>query len=306
MPATARRLHSVESIDLDALLKSWLRQLGVQNKSPRTLRNYEKAVRIYLAFCDDNDIPRELNKSTLIAFMAAQTGAATYKALTLHELKIFARFVAEEEGLDASGVPSVKPPKADQPVVADISTDDIKRMMKARDGSSLRDRRDKALIALFADTGMRRAEMTALQVANIDLDECFVIIRKGKGGKGRRAHFSPATAMHVDRYMRSRKRAGCDPRSGALWIGVQGNPLGYNGIDQALKQRARAAGVEGFHLHRLRHSMAVNWMSRGDLRPPLMAQAGWSSPTMAGRYVKAANERLAGEEFKRLGLSTVE
>ena len=37
-----------------------------------------------------------------------------------------------------------------------------------------------------------------------------------------------------------------------------------------------------------------------------MAQAGWSSPTMAGRYVKAANERLAGEEFKRLGLSTVE
>jgi hypothetical protein len=36
-----------------------------------------------------------------------------------------------------------------------------------------------------------------------------------------------------------------------------------------------------------------------------MAQAGWSSQTMVGKYVKAANERLAGEEFKRLNLSIV-
>jgi integrase/recombinase XerD len=306
MPATARQLHVVESIDLEDMLDSWLRQLRAQNKSPRTLRNYEKAVRMYLAFCDDNDIPRELNKTTLIAFMAAQTGAPTYKALTLHELKIFARFAAEEEGLDASGVLSVKPPKADQPVVADISTDDIRRMLKACDGSTLRDRRDKALLALFSDTGMRRAEMTALQVADVDLDECSVIIRKGKGGKGRRAQFDPKTSAYIDRYLRSRKQAGCDPRSGPLWIGVQGKALGYNGIDQALKQRARAAGVEGFHLHRLRHSMAVNWMSGGGSQVTLMAQAGWSSQTMVGKYVKAANERLAAEEFKRLNLSIVD
>jgi integrase len=179
-------------------------------------------------------------------------------------------------------------------------------MLKACDGSTLRDRRDKALLALFSDTGMRRAEMTALQVADVDLDECSVIIRKGKGGKGRRAQFDPKTSAYIDRYLRSRKQAGCDPSSGPLWIGVQGKALGYNGIDQALKQRARAAGVEGFHLHRLRHSMAVNWMSGGGSQVTLMAQAGWSSQTMVGKYVKAANERLAAEEFKRLGLSIVE
>ncbi len=36
-----------------------------QRKSQHTLRNYEKAVQQYLKFCDDNALPRELNKATL-------------------------------------------------------------------------------------------------------------------------------------------------------------------------------------------------------------------------------------------------
>ncbi len=303
---TAAALRSVESIDLEDMLASWEVQLIGQRKSPHTLRNYRKSVEAYLKFCDDNELPRELNKTILHSFMAQYSGGASTAVLTLRVLKIFARWLAEEEGLDASGVLSVKPPKTDQPVVADMPAEDIQRMLKACDGTSLRDRRDKALLALFIDTGMRRAEMIGLQVTEVDVRECTVIVRRGKGGKGRRSHFSPATAAHLDRYMRSRKQAGHDPRSGPLWVGARGETFGYAAIVQTLKKRAAAAGVEGFHLHRLRHSMAVNWMSGGGSQITLMAQAGWSSPTMVGRYVKAANERLAAEEFKRLGLSIVE
>jgi integrase/recombinase XerD len=304
--SAVRKLRSVESIDLDDLLESWLLQMRVQRKSPHTLRNYEKAVQQYLTFCDDNDLPRELSKPILIAFMAAQTGAASYSALVLSELKLFAKFIADEEGLDASAVLSVKAPKVDQTIVADLSTDDVKAMLKACDGNSLNDRRDKALIALFVDTGMRRAEMTALNVSDVDLRECVVTIERGKGGKGRRSKFSQATAAHIDRYLRSRKQAGCDPHSGALWVSTQGKAIGYNAIDAALRRRAAQANVEGFHLHRLRHSAAVNWMSGGGSQITLMAQCGWSSQTMLGKYVRSANERLAHTEFDRLGLSIVE
>ncbi len=58
MTSSARKLHAVEAIDLDTLLESWLVQLRGQNKSAHTMRNYAKAVRQYLKFCDDNDIPR--------------------------------------------------------------------------------------------------------------------------------------------------------------------------------------------------------------------------------------------------------
>jgi site-specific recombinase XerD len=76
MTSPSRRLRAVESIDLDDLLESWLVQMTGQRKSKHTLRNYEKAVQQYLKFCNDNGLPRELNKSILIKFMAAQTGSA--------------------------------------------------------------------------------------------------------------------------------------------------------------------------------------------------------------------------------------
>lgn len=82
-------------------------------------------------------------------------------------------------------------------------------------------------------------------------------------------------------------------------MSVRGERLGYMGVVRALKARADDAGVDGFHLHRLRHTAAVRWMQQGGSQVGLMAQAGWSSPTMVARYVKAASERLAAAEFDR-------
>ena len=47
-------------------------------------------------------------------------------------------------------------------------------------------------------------------------------------------------------------------------------------------------------------------MRAGGSETGLMAHAGWTSNTMIGRYVKAASEQLAGEEFNRLDLGVVE
>jgi site-specific recombinase XerD len=291
------------SLDLEELLEqSWLVQLKAENKSPHTMRIYRSGVRAFLDFCDEHNLPRELSKSNVIAFMASRTGEASTAVLQLRVLKIFARWLAAEEDFDASGMLSVRPPKTDQPAVADLSEDEIKRMLKACDGAAFRDRRDKAMLAILAETGLRAAEMVALDVNDIDVAGCVAHVVRGKGGKGRRVKFSAQTAALLDRYLRARRQSGY-PREGALWLNRFGDRLGYMGMVQTLKHRADDAGVKGFHLHRLRHSAAVRWMHSGGSQVGLMAQAGWSSPTMVGRYVQAANERLSHAEFDRLGLS---
>jgi integrase/recombinase XerD len=69
-----------------------------------------------------------------------------------------------------------------------------------------------------------------------------------------------------------------------------------------LKGRAKEARVVGFHAHRLRHTAAVRWLRAGGSEVGLMAQAGWTSNSMIGRYTKTASEQLAAEEFDRLNL----
>ncbi len=86
-----------------------------------------------------------------------------------------------------------------------------------------------------------------------------------------------------------------------MWAGPQG-ALTYSGLCYTLRIRARIAGVKHFHPHRLRHSMAVRWLTAGGSETALMSQAGWKSRAMIDRYTASANEALASAEFDRLGM----
>ena len=64
----------------------------------------------------------------------------------------------------------------------------------------------------------------------------------------------------------------------------------------ALKRRAQAAGIPGFHLHLMRHTAATRWLRAGGSEGGLMAVAGWSTRGMVDRYTGAsASERAAAE-----------
>jgi site-specific recombinase XerD len=288
--------------DLDRLLTSWLRQLRGQRRSPHTLRAYNAAAHSFLHWCDSNNTPRELTKRHVTEWLASHTGRAATARLHLTVIKLFARWLAEEEGFDADPITAIRAPKPDQPSVPDFPEHELQAMVAVCDGRDLRDRRDKALLMLFTETGLRAAEMVALDVTDVNLDNCVLHVIRGKGGKGRRVRFSPAAAATVDRYLRTRERLITRPKQGPLWITRAGKRLSYRGMAATLRERADAAGVEGFHLHRFRHSAAVRWLRKGGTETGLMAQAGWSSRTMVARYAASAAEQVASDEFDRLDL----
>jgi site-specific recombinase XerD len=294
-------------LDLAELLESWCRQMRAERKSAQTQRAYRLAVEAFLAYCADAGVPAELSKDTVAGWLAAQHGcAAATVRLRLTALKRFAAWLAAEEGFDTSVLSTLRAPKLTQAPVADLSDNEVARMLKACDGASLRDKRDKAMLALLVETGLRAAELLALDIGDVDLDVCMLAVRHGKGGKSRRVRFSSATAAAIDRYNRARRNAIRRPAEGPLWISERGRRLGYSGLVLTLQGRAHDAGVIGFHIHRTRHTAAVRWMRSGGSEAGLRAHAGWADNSMIVRYVKTASEQLAAEEFDRLGLGVHE
>ena len=128
----------------------------------------------------------------------------------------------------------------------------------------------------MAETGLRAGETVALTVADVDLARGLVVVRRGKGGKGRVVSIGPSTAAAIGRWLRLRRthRLADTP---PLWLGAGGKNLRYHGLEGALQARAKAAGIEGFHMHRLRHTAATRWLRHGGSEQGLMATAGWSS-----------------------------
>jgi integrase len=168
-------------------------------------------------------------------------------------------------------------------------------------GRRFQDRRDDAIVRLMAETGLRASELVGLAVDDVDIKGGLVTVRNGKGAKGRVAPFGPQTAAALDRYLRMR-RAHKRADTSALWVGVGSKGFAYFGLNDTLRARAQKAGIEGFHLHLMRHTAATRWLRAGGSESGLMAVAGWSTRDMIDRYTGASASERAATESRALNL----
>jgi integrase len=120
---------------------------------------------------------------------------------------------------DKTPIHGVKKPKASthKPKMVPVLTDqEWGNLMKAAGDSKspLRSARDRALLGLLGDSGLRRAEAQALNLADIDLESGTVHVRNGKGGKSRTSEFGTETAKLLNDYLRKRMPPEARLRSG--------------------------------------------------------------------------------------------
>jgi integrase/recombinase XerD len=291
--------------DLALLLDSYLLALRAERKSPATLTSYGKGIRSFLKWCEENDRPALLDRATVIAFTAGLLDdgldANTVKSRQ-GAVRRFSAWLAAEGEIESDQLIGIRPPKLDQRIIEPFTDTEIKALLKAcATGDTFLARRDEALVRVMVECGLRAGEAISMTVDDVDLMAGSAVIRRGKGGRGRVVPFGPQTVRAIDRYMRARrthKLASAPP----VWLGGQSKNFGYDALYLALGARAKAAGLEGFHPHRLRHTAAHRWLAAGGSEGGLQAIAGWSSPAMLTRYTRARASDRAADEARKLNL----
>lgn len=297
--------ESLPAVDLPELLNSWEITLLAENKSPATISSYLRGVRLYLRWVEQNGHPMELTRGQVQQYSAelvAEGKEANTVRLRQAALRQFGRWLVDEGEIPADPLLGLKPPKIPTKLVKGLSDEQLRALLKACKGSSFRDKRDDALVRLMFETGMRASETLALTVADIEpLKDGLVAIQHGKGLKGRVAPFGPQTAAALDRYLRARRSHKLAATS-TLWLGAHNKGFAYFGLNDTLRDRATRAGIEGFHLHLLRHTAATRWLRAGGSEGGLMAIAGWSTRSTIDRYTGASAGERAASESRNLGL----
>jgi site-specific recombinase XerD len=291
------------ALDLPELLKSWLRHLAAERKSPATVELYERGVQAFLAWADNPVLDRETVSAFTADLLAQGREPATARAYQL-AVRLFAAWLHKEGELPTDPLVGLKPPKLDQKLTPVLTDEQLRALVAACQGKRFRDRRDEALVRLMAETGLRAGECAALTVADVDLDAGMATIRRGKGGKGRRVAFGPQTTRAIDRYLRMR-RSHRLAKTDRLWLADNGRSFGYDGLRKTLVWRAELAGINGFHPHVLRHTAAHRWLAAGGSEGGLMAVAGWANRAMLDRYAAATRAERAAAEARALNLGDV-
>lgn len=290
--------------DLAGLLPSWEVALAAERKSPKTIRVYGDGVRAFIRWCHHTNTDLVLSRSAVQAFTVAllDGGAEAHTARARQQaLRRFCAWLVAEDELDDDPLLGMKPPQLDAKVTEPLDVDELKRLLKACAGTTLRDRRDEAIVRLMAETGARAGEVVAMAVDDIDVARGMAVIRRGKGGRGRVVPFGPQTGVTIDRYLRTR-RGHALAATTALWLGDRGKTFSYSALQRSLAYRARVAGIDRFHPHLLRHTAATRWLAAGGSEGGLMAVAGWRSREMLDRYVAATASERAAVEARGLGL----
>jgi len=278
-------------MDITAESEAFARSLRARGRSPETIKTYLKAVYQLRDYLTDDS---EITKTTIETFLLVLQGRGLSPVTVAQRYRSMAQFFAwwTRETGDPSPMADLQPPAVhvDPPPV--LSPEVLRRLFDACRGNSFTDRRDLAILSLFADTGIRRGEMASISLEGLDLREQVVLVTGKTGPRG--VPYGSETATRLDRYLRARRQHP-DADLPWLWLGRKGRFTAY-GIEGAVENRGKQAGVK-VHPHLFRHTFAHMWLDGGGNETDLQRLAGWRSPAMLQRYGASAASARARRAY---------
>lgn len=249
---------------------AFLAALAGRRYSALTLQHYRRDLDCFVADCHSQGIDDwgQLDEHRIRVFIArrhnAGSGGRSLQRL-LSALRSLFKYMLERGLIGANPAAAVKAPKSGRKLPALLDVDQLQQLLALNDDDVLAVR-DRALMELVYSSGLRLAEVAALDLDAIDPVDRVVRVT----GKGSKTRVVPVGTLALEALARWRQRrvelaAADEP---ALFVSRRGRRLSHRAIQARLAAWAQRQGLAShLHPHMLRHSFASHMLeSSGDLR----------------------------------------
>jgi site-specific recombinase XerD len=213
----------------------------------------------------------------------------------MNALRTSLHFCAREEWLDERIPQRLDMPRQERKVLQVLSAEQVRLLFRATAASEA-PMRDRALLAVLLDGGLRVAELCRLTLddAHFERDDAWLMLH-GKGRKEREVPLGRTARAHLHRYMHREREAPSRERH--VFLGRRG-PLTQIGVDRALYGLRDEAGARHFagvrvSAHVGRHTFAVNFLVAGGDVCRLARLMGHSAVAVTERYLIALSAKQA-------------
>jgi site-specific recombinase XerD len=287
---------STDRDEWGALTAAWL---GNRRLAANTRLAYHRDVTEWLTWCRVNELhPLTLkwtHVNTYARRLEEHDGAApTTVARKLSAVSSWYQFLVKLEAATTNPVAKADRPRVDRDHSATVglTLPQVHALLAAaeerRPGSDTRDR-DRVILTLLADLGLRISEVTGANVEDLGHDRDHRVLSfVGKGGKPRRRSLDPGTSVALDRYLASRG----DPVEGPMFVTDSGRRIDRAGVARMLRSVARRAGIPQWRQispHSLRHTFATAARDEGVPLEEVQDAMGHADPRTTRRYDRDRN-----------------
>lgn len=208
--------------------------LQFSDRDPKTITRYLECLSKYQSFLNGKD-PSEQALREFLGHLREKGYKPRSVLLYYHALRLFHKFIGEPVAIKLKKVkdrPRFHPKAEVDAILAAIDQD--RRWVKNHE-------RDRLIIRILAECGLRRQELLNLRVLDIDLERRIMRVH-GKGKKDRDIPIPRGLVEELALYVR-----GKSPHEGLFPFKQAKN------IWRIVTKYARMAGLDDFHPHTLRH-----------------------------------------------------
>jgi site-specific recombinase XerD len=237
-----------------------LDELQRRNYSPSTVRTYIHAIEDFARYFRRSPYrlgPEHIRQYQVHLFRERKLSAGTVEGRTAALRFLFVKTLKRPYLHD-----QIPFPKRQRPLPTVLSQDEVSRLI-----DSARNLMHRAMLMTLYGTGVRRAELCQLKVADVDSKRMVIRVRNGKGGRDRDVLLSDKLLETLREYWRWMK-----PKT-YLFPGTVKNwradvPITTKVVWTAVNEARKRAGIEKrISPHTLRHSFATHMLEAGaDLR----------------------------------------
>lgn len=227
----------------------------LQGLAVKSINCYRDNVRPLIAFLGEELQLQELTSDMYNEYIALLT-SSNYSRATLasyvRQVKVFLRWLEDEYELNLS-TSKLKVPKANQKLVHIYSDDEIRLIFDTISvESEWITARNRAMVALMLDSGLRQNEVCTLQSADISWKRGTLKVL-GKGSKERVVPFG-----NLSRHFMNEYRQLCPFSEGYFFVGRRGSEVTTDSVKHFMNRLAQKLPF-AFSSHRLRHNFATNY-----------------------------------------------
>lgn len=231
-----------------------------------------------------------------VSFLGEKRYARRSIARKASAIRSFLRWATLHDLIPADPSIDLSVPKLDRPLPKILKASNATQLCEAPDESTAEGARDRAVLELLYGSGLRVAELCALDLDDLDLRAGRLRVI-GKGRKQRQLPMSDAARRCLVVYLGDPRatllaKAPDGPAQAAVFLNRRGNRLGPRSVRQLMTKYQRAEGLPPTSPHALRHSFATHLLDGGaDLRT-VQELLGHENLATTQIYTHVSTERL--------------
>ena len=274
-----------------ALTREYLDALKHQRRlSAATLRNYTHAIGLLLKETTALEALEPAQARRYIAMLHAKGASPRTLALTLSAWRGLYRWLARHRGFAANPVLGIRAPRAGRPLPKALSVEAAQRLLDGDFEKSPLNLQDAAMFELLYSSGLRVAELAALDLSDEPWQGEVTVT--GKGSKTRTVPVGAKARAALEQWLSARRQV-CPTGDKALFVGARGRRITPSRVWQRLGAWARRRGLaEHVHPHMLRHATGYKLANDGHDTRAIQQYLGHRNITHSVRYTELSPDRF--------------